>query len=110
MKIAEVQEAENTRIYRSFFMILGEEVLLGTLITMAPTVFEKIHFKGYFSHSQTSNFFMILGEDLLLGMVITILRTVFGKIDFKGYLSQSQTPEFLMLFLNSVTWPWTKIL
>ena len=53
---------------------------------------------------------MILGEDLLHGMVITILRTVFGKIDFKGYLSQSQTPEFLMLFLNSVTWPWTKIL
>ena len=40
-------------------MILGEEVLLGTLITMAPTVFEKIHFKGYFSHSQTSNFFML---------------------------------------------------
>ena len=53
-------------------MILGEEVLLGKLIMMALTVFETTYFKGYFSHSQTSNFFM--------------------------------------LFLDSVTWPWTKIL
>ena len=40
-KIADLQEAKNTRILRSFFMILGEEVLLGTLIKMVPTVFEK---------------------------------------------------------------------
>ena len=59
LKIAEVQEAENTRIYRSFFMILGEEVLLGTLITMVPTVFEKNDFKGYLSHSQISKYFML---------------------------------------------------
>ena len=40
-------------------MILGEEVLLGTLITMALTVFEKNDFKGYLSHSQISKYFML---------------------------------------------------
>ena len=40
-------------------MILGEEVLLGTLITMVPTVFEKNDFKGYLSHSQISKYFML---------------------------------------------------
>ena len=58
-KIADLQDAENTRILRFFFMILGEEVLLGTLITMVPTVFEKNDFKGYLSHSQISKYFML---------------------------------------------------
>ena len=40
-------------------MILGEEVLIGTLITMVPTVFEKNDFKGYLSHSQILKCFMI---------------------------------------------------
>ena len=56
---AKLQDAENTRILRFFFMILGEEVLLGTLITMVPTVFEKNDFKGYLSHSQISKYFML---------------------------------------------------
>ena len=59
---AKVQEAENTRIVRSFFMILGEEVLLGTLITMVQTVLEKNDFKGYLSHSQISKLFLLFLE------------------------------------------------
>ena len=62
LKIAELQEAENTRIVRSFFMILGEEVLLGTLITMVQTVLEKNDFKGYLSHSQILKLFVLFLE------------------------------------------------
>ena len=41
IKIAELQEAENTRIYSNFCMALAEDVLLWTLITMVQKVFEK---------------------------------------------------------------------
>ena len=43
-------------------MILGEDLLLGTLITMAPTVFEKNDFKGYLSQSQIQNCFALFLE------------------------------------------------
>ena len=43
-------------------MILGEEMLLGTLITMAPTVFEKNDFKEYLSHSQIQICFALFLE------------------------------------------------
>ena len=43
-------------------MILGEEVLLGTLITMVQTVLEKNDFKGYLSHSQISKLFLLFLE------------------------------------------------
>ena len=43
-------------------MILGEDLLLGTLITMAPTVFEKNDFKGYFSQSQIQICFALFLE------------------------------------------------
>ena len=39
-------------------MTLGEVLLRSTLITMAPSVFQKTNFKGYFSHSQTSKCLM----------------------------------------------------
>ena len=39
-------------------MTLGEVLLNLTLITMAPSVFQKTNFKGYFSHSQTSKCLM----------------------------------------------------
>ena len=51
---AKLQEPENTRILRFFFVILGEEVLLGTLNTMVPTVSVKNDFNRYLSHSQIS--------------------------------------------------------
>ena len=36
-------------------MTLGEVLLRSTLITMAPSVFQKTYFKGYFSQSQNLN-------------------------------------------------------
>jgi len=39
-------------------MALGEVLLRSTLITMAPSVFQKTNFKGYFSLSQTSKCLM----------------------------------------------------
>ena len=39
-------------------MALGEVLLRSTLITMAPNVFQKTNFKGYFSQSQTSKCLM----------------------------------------------------
>ena len=43
-------------------MILGEDLLLGTLITMVPTVFENNDFKGYLSQSQIQKLFMLFLE------------------------------------------------
>ena len=40
-------------------MIMGEEVLLGTLITMVRTVFEKNDLKGYLSNSQILKLLML---------------------------------------------------
>ena len=53
-QIAELQEAENTRICSNFFMTLGEDVLPLTLFTMVPKVLDKNHFKGYMSQSKVS--------------------------------------------------------
>ena len=39
-------------------MALGEVLLRSTLITMAPSVFQKTNFQGYFSQSQTSKCLM----------------------------------------------------
>ena len=58
LKIAELQEAENTRICSNFFMALDEDVLLCTLITMVQKVFEKNHFKVYLSQSKVSKYSM----------------------------------------------------
>ena len=43
-------------------MIMGEEMLNETLITMVPTVFEKNNFKGYLSHSQILILFLLFLE------------------------------------------------
>ena len=56
---AKLQESENTRILRFFFVILGEEVLPETLNTMVPTVFEKNDLNRYLSHSQISKCLML---------------------------------------------------
>ena len=53
-KKAKFQMAKNTRICNSFFMILGEDLPLWTLIMMVPTEFEINNFEGYLSHSQVS--------------------------------------------------------
>ena len=49
---------KNNRKCNYFSMTLGEVLLRSTLITMAPSVFQKTNFKGYFSHSQTSKCLM----------------------------------------------------
>ena len=56
--LAQLQGAKNTWKCNCFSMALGEVLLRSTLITMAPSVFQKTNFKGYFSQSQTSKCLM----------------------------------------------------
>ena len=53
-KIAELNEAKTTRILTSFFMGLGQDVLLSTLITMIKIFLENNNFKGCLSQSKVS--------------------------------------------------------
>ena len=57
-EIAKLQEVKNNRKCNYFSMTLGEVLLRSTLITMAPSVFQKTNFQGYFSQSQTSKCLM----------------------------------------------------
>ena len=47
-KKAELQETKNTRKMEPIWMKFWKHLLLSTLITMAPTVFENIDFEGNF--------------------------------------------------------------
>ena len=51
LKNSELQRAKNTRICNYFCMKIEKPLLLWTLITMVPLVFENFDFKGYLSHS-----------------------------------------------------------
>ena len=60
-------------------MTLGEVLLRSTLITMAPSVYQKTNFQGYFSQSQTSKCLMrFFGPGTGQWAQISWESTVFG--------------------------------
>ena len=77
-KKAELQETKYTRKMEPIRMKFGKHLLLWTLITMAPTVFENFDFEGNFSQSIISRRWRLLESRMFLWTQILSAGSIFG--------------------------------
>ena len=77
-KKAKLQESKNTRKMEPIWMKFGKHLLLWTLITMVPTVFENFDFEGNFSQFIISRRWMrFLDSRMCLWTQILCTGTIF---------------------------------
>ena len=122
-KKAELQESKNTRKMEPIWLKFGKHLLLWTLITMVPNVFEKNHFRGNFSHFTISRRWMwFLDSRRCLWTQILCTGTIFDPESdgqrvspkfqtFGKFRNKVWVPPFLELFLagpfsSMDSWKW----